>query len=168
MVEPSAKAAGERVFDVTIARSGTAGTDEYGFQPVHAKYLRLQCHGNDKNSWNSINEVRCSAIKSDGAVTASGRAGGYEPRLAIDGKQDTRWALEGRDQWIQFELNPGTTFDQLGVLWYEGQSRKYDFEALISTDGRQWVNLACQHEAAQSATVIEWTYFSALVALTEC
>jgi len=112
--------------------------------PVQGKYLRLHCRGSDENSWNSIAEVGCTALDPEGTITASSAAPGYEPRRAADGANNTRWAVAGRDHWIQFELDPDKTFDRVEVDWYKGASRKYDFDILISTDGRKWSKLAFQ------------------------
>ena len=121
MLDPESTGPGQRVFDVKISK--TSGSEWLLFDPVKAKYLRLVCHGNSQNSWNSISEVKIESLAKDGPepiVRASGAVQNYPPANTIDGSADTRWAV---------------------------------FEMLVSDDGRQWSKVSqTQGEAARIHT----------------
>ena len=62
-------------------------------------------------------------------VTTSRRHKDYPATMALDGKADTRWAVDG-NHWIQFKLDPTIEFSELTIGWYEANVRKWDFDRL--------------------------------------
>ena len=113
----------------------------YGFSPVKAGWLKIVGRASDTSTWNSIWEVDGkSIVRGPNAVTASGAQKEYPPAMALDGRQDTRWAVDG-NAWIQFRLDPAIEFDRLTVGWYEAHLRKWDFDLMVSNDGTQWTKL---------------------------
>jgi hypothetical protein len=151
--DPSSTAAGQRVFDVQVNASGNAGGPvQYTFEPTRAKFLRLLCHGNAANDWNSIVEVASPALA--GKASASASVAGFEATQAVDGRDDTRWAARGDNVWIQFPLKTGVALAQLDVTWHLGEQRQYRVEFLVSDDGRDWRKLAAR-SAPASAPVTE-------------
>jgi hypothetical protein len=128
---------------VDVSMATPLGTRlEYRVEPTRGKYLRVVVRGNDVNAWNSINELKCSAmISGTPAVTASGCVESYEPKKAADGDRATRWAIDGKPHWIQFELDPAKPFDRVAIEWYEGKRRTYDFDLQVSADGSEWSEL---------------------------
>jgi len=114
----------------------------YAFKPVRAKWLRVLGRGSDKTEWNSIWEVACDAIVRDPkSVKASKSHTDYPATLALDGKPDTRWAVQGRGEWIQFKLDDNVTFDRIEIGWYEAWTRRWDFDILVSVDGERWTKV---------------------------
>ncbi len=110
----------------------------YGFKPIIAKWLRIVGRASDKSTWNSIWEVAGKAIvRNPESVTTSGTQKGYAASMALDGNQDTRWAVDG-PAWIQFELDPNIEFKELTIGWYEAHVRKWDFDIMVSDDGKGW------------------------------
>ena len=156
MLDPTSTAAGQRVFGVSV--SSRASCNHYGFAPVKAGYLRLTCHGNSENDWNSIQEVLLSSLAQDGKApraTASASVEGYPAEYAIDGKPETRWAARGGNQWIQFRLDPNATTDGLGILWFQGDKRRAKFEVSVSDDGQRWTQVSHLRPTAPSATAMD-------------
>ena len=73
----------------------------------------------------------------------------YTAAKAVDGKPQTRWAVQGRDdQWIRFRLNPDVLFDHLVINWFDYDVRTYDFDLQVSDDGIKWRNLDCSEDIA--------------------
>lgn len=141
MIDPASSGPGQRVFEVQLRTSGGRRA-VYLFDTISAKYLRIACNGNSANAWNSIHEVSCPALVRDAsAASASGEKQGYEAAKAIDGRADTRWAVEGKGHWIQFRLDPDKPFDRLAINWYEGDRRTYAFDLSVSEDGKTWTKL---------------------------
>lgn len=134
--------------NVTTRSSDNAA---YSFEPTQGKYLRILTRGSDANDWNSICELQCSALITESSgVSASGHINDYEPAKAVDGDPKTRWAVAGRQQWIQFPLDHEKKFDRVSVLWHEGQRRAYDFEVHVSQDGEQWSDVKRTRIASNS------------------
>jgi hypothetical protein len=72
----------------------------------------------------------------------------------MDGDTSTRWAVEGPDHWLQFALDPGRSLQRLDIQWYEGASRTYDFDMLVSDDGVNWHEVPCQTETASPNVLV--------------
>jgi hypothetical protein len=141
MVDPVSTAPAQRVFRIAVATTGIGADCAYACDPERAHYLRLACHGNAQNDWNSIEEVTLDALARDTAepkVTASHELKEFPASAAIDGQPETRWATRGRDEWIQFRLDPNVPLTRLGIAWFGGMARQPKFEVLVSDDGRQW------------------------------
>ena len=141
MLDPVSTAAGQRVFSIAMSVTGDPVMERLGFNPVKARFLRLACHGNSQNDWNSIEEIALDSLAKDAAgpvATASHEAKGFPASAAADGSRSTRWATRGRDEWIQFRLDPEMKTDHIGIAWFGGEGRKAQFEVQVSDDGRQW------------------------------
>ena len=122
--------------------------------PVKAQWLRVACRGSDDGEWNSIWEIACPAFFPDQKknMTSSGKYQDYDACKAADGDPDTRWAVPGRDSWIQFKLNETVEFDEVTISWYNPQ-RKWDFDLLVSDDGKQWTKLRYEAKLAPQPAV---------------
>jgi hypothetical protein len=114
----------------------------YTFASQRARWLRIVCRGSDRDAWNVIGGVHGLPL-ARGAyrVSASQSHPDHPPALTLDGKGDTRWAVEGRGEWIQFALNDDVGFDRVTIGWYEAEYRQWDFDLLVSQDGREWTKL---------------------------
>jgi hypothetical protein len=123
----------------------------YTFAPQKARYMRLLCKGNSLNHWNHLRELLMTSLLPGGEVKASGYQEGFEPNLTIDGNLQTRWAAEGRNQWIQYELDPDRTADQLRIFWNLGEERKYSFDLQFSQDGLTWTPVKYAEAESESA-----------------
>ena len=118
------------------AKPAAMAMPAYRFQPVRARWLRILGRGSDASEWNSIWEVDCPAlVRGQDGVTTSKSNKDYPATLAVDGKPDTRWAVQGRGEWIQFPLDESVEFDQVKIGWFEAENRAWDFDLLVSDDG---------------------------------
>lgn len=141
LLTPAAGESGVETCSVEVSPRSPAkggGVEWLAFEPFRAKYLRLACHGNNQNMWNSVSEVVCDALeRGAAAVSASDAVKGFAAEAAIDGKPQTRWAAQG-EHWIQFTIKPGQEVKRLGLQWFGGDKRKARFEVLASDDGKAW------------------------------
>ncbi len=141
MLDPVSTAGAQRIFRVAVATTGAGADSAYTFEPERARHLRLACHGNAQNDWNSIEEIACDALAKDTnapVATASHELKEFPATAAADGQLETRWATRGRDEWIQFRLDPTVPLERLGLAWFGGLARQPQFEVLVSDDGQQW------------------------------
>ena len=137
-VDLDSTAEGARVFKVMA--EPVVLRPEWSFEPVKAAFLRLKCHGSDKGAWNSLCEVTLPGMLQSGydRVTASAAAEGFPVKNLVDGDAETRWAAQGRDQWVQFRLDPAVAITRIGLAWYGADTRSPKFEIETSVDGKDW------------------------------
>lgn len=146
---------GCRSFSIVHRKEDPAAAPVYTFPPAKARWLRILGRASDRSDWNSIWEFDCPALVRDpGKVTASKPNKEYPPKLALDGQADTRWALQGRGEWIQFPLDESVSFDQVKIAWFEAESRNWDFDLLISQDGTEWTKLNYHRKDSAAAKVL--------------
>lgn len=133
VVDPGIERGEDGAFDLSL-HALTPEASAYRFDPIPgARYLRINCRGNEANRWNSIVEIHTPSRLKDGLVKASGELKANKASMAFDGKKETRWAVEGNNHWLMFELDPNIPLEELRIDWY-GKDRKYDFTLEISRD----------------------------------
>lgn len=59
----------------------------------------------------------------------------------LDGNSQTRWVAQGK-QWLQAELKTSALVNCVGIGFYKGSQKKYDFSIAVSADGREWYTVA--------------------------
>jgi hypothetical protein len=150
-LNPGPEACAMEVSIAPLARaSQKSGMNWYAFAPVKARWLRLACNGTDKGDWNSIWEVKLDALDKSGKISASGAVSAENAAaLAADGNPETRWAIEGKRQWLQFPLDPTKESNRIGIAWFQGESRRANFRLMVSDDGRKWTRMAIQPVASE-------------------
>ncbi len=60
------------------------------------------------------------------------------PAHTRDGDLSTRWAAEGADSAITFDLGQTRDVRQLNIAWFRGNERRYSFSIRTSSDGSTW------------------------------
>ena len=73
----------------------------------------------------------------------------------LDGNSQTRWVAQGK-QWIQAELKTNALVNCVGIGFYKGSQKKYDFSIAVSTDGREWYTVA---KGQSDGTTDEMQYY---------
>ncbi len=144
-VEPSCEKAGQRVFEVAVGVAAPKGepVDLCQFQPVQARALRIACRGSQANDWNSICEVRIPGQTIDAKAVKASAVCAKENAAAkaLDGDPKTRWAAQGREHWLECPLDPSRPIDRIELQWFAGSQRSYDYDLLVTQDGRTWERL---------------------------
>lgn len=74
------------------------------------------------------------------------------PENAIDGNPATRWSAQGSGQWIEVDLGKKQSIDAVGLLWYRGETRKSEFEVLVSQDRTTYTPAITRRQSNQPAT----------------
>ena len=72
------------------------------------------------------------------AVTASGYQAGNPPENTIDGSMTTRWASQGRTEWIKYDLGFMREIQKIKIAFYNGNSRIAYFDIHVSNDNSTW------------------------------
>lgn len=59
--------------------------------------------------------------------------------LLFDSILESKWDHYGSGAYIDFELKEGAIPDEISIAWHNGDSRKYEFEILLSCGGGQFI-----------------------------
>ena len=70
---------------------------------------------------------------------------------AVDDSYDTRWSAEG-EVYIDLDLGEVKPVGYVGIAIYGGKSRKQNFDAQVSTDGKNWTTV---YEGQSSGTTAD-------------
>lgn len=127
---------------------------QYNFARTNARYVRLTVKGNNKNLWTSINEVKlggheiqapvaCNLIGPRGNTMFSGQQEGHPAKDAVDGRQDTYWAVKGFPSHLTLNYDKPFEHCHAVVKWQFGglYGRTHDFEIRGSDDGKNFNKL---------------------------
>ena len=86
------------------------------------------------------------------AVTSSNNAeSGNQANNVIDNNIDQRWAARGLGSFIQADLGSIKTICSLGIAWYKGDARHYNFDISVSKDGNTYTNVFSGTSSGQTS-----------------
>lgn len=72
------------------------------------------------------------------------------PDNVIDQDLASRWAGEGKGQWVQIELEEVQTVTSIGVSWHSGDARTTTFKLELSLDGENWTEIFNGHASGKT------------------
>jgi beta-glucosidase len=76
---------------------------------------------------------------------------------AFDGDLETRWSSRTENPYMDLELIDNAEPKKIGIAWYQGEGRKYDFEIQLSGGGGQWMTV---YKGTSSGTTGQVEYYS--------
>jgi len=92
-------------------------------------------------------------------VTASNNAeSGNEANHVIDNNIDQRWAANGLGSFIQADLGSIKTICSLGIAWYKGDVRHYNFDISVSKDGNAFTNVFSGTSSGQTSQMENYDF----------
>jgi len=92
-------------------------------------------------------------------VTASNNAeSGNEANHVIDNNIDQRWAANGLGSFIQADLGSIKTICSLGIAWYKGDVRHYNFDISVSKDGNAYTNVFSGTSSGQTSQIENYDF----------
>ena len=80
----------------------------------------------------------------------------------LDGDLSTRWSAKGDGQTITFDLGIEQTVSQVGIAWYNGDSRDSTFQIEVSADGESW-NQVFDGQSVRTASVYDYAVEESVV-----
>jgi hypothetical protein len=133
---------------IDIDSATDRATQTENFPQQHARYLRIQCYqritGWGVSMW-SLSAFNTASPGTDLALGKTATASsvdnsGDEPGNAVDGNPNTRWSSAYEDnQWIQVDLGSVVAFDQVVIVWEQGDALNYAVQ--VSGDGTTWTDV---------------------------
>ena len=116
--------------------SGDGNTDEIYFQPVNARYMRIQGTKRGTGWGHSIWEIDVKGPAEEIRVEGAGQPGSGPERL-FDGKMDASWVSAGfAPASINIDLRRERELGGIRIDWGENFAR--DFALFSSRDGSAW------------------------------
>lgn len=126
--------------------------NNYNFQQMAGRYVRVMVTGNTQNNWVSIAEFKIYGHKySSGQteddlscadasileITAPSREG-YPPQKVLDNNFGTVWSNYGLGTSIEFDLSTKKNICSVDIAWYKGNERQNNFVISTSLDGKSY------------------------------
>jgi hypothetical protein len=137
-----------------IASGKTDEFEIYQMPPeTLSQFFRITGHGNNKNLWNSIAEVKFMNVPDVntawvpiiGDATASSYQHPNAPDNAHDGSPNTRWSAFGKGEWLLYEYPYGpVNISEFEILWFlpDRRYRKTRFKAGVKlSESDAWVTV---------------------------
>lgn len=154
----------------TTVKSGQASgtTSQFESYPINSdgvNYVRIIGKGNNRNSRNSIKEIKFEGEESEWVSTPDpdpetdpdpNTGGGlstdqhaicdadastqneFVPANAIDGDLNTRWSGRGVRVPIILTLCEPTAISEVQIAWFEGDQRTANFDIQIRNENQKW------------------------------
>jgi len=81
---------------------------------------------------------QCKNLPITNVVASNNTETGNTAKNVIDSKVNLRWAANGVGPFIQADLGSIKTICSLGIAWYKGDARHYNFDISVSKDGNAY------------------------------
>ncbi len=89
--------------------------------------------------WNGVEKAQVIRKSAEGGlVQASAFQEGNEPKMAYDDNPETRWAVNGLDEWLQIDFDGKETIKGLEITFDRTKGRVYTIDIEASEDGPFW------------------------------
>ena len=82
--------------------------------------------------------AQCKNLPITNVVASKNTEKGNTAKNVIDSKVNLRWAANGVGSFIQADLGSIKTICSLGIAWYKGDARHYNFDISVSKDGNAY------------------------------
>ena len=82
--------------------------------------------------------AQCKNLPITNVVASDNTEKGNTAKNVIDSKVNLRWAANGAGSFIQADLGSIKTICSLGIAWYKGDTRHYNFDISVSKDGNAY------------------------------
>ncbi|MBG86208.1 MAG: hypothetical protein CMO80_04830 [Verrucomicrobiales bacterium] len=91
------------------------------------------------------------------SVSASDTQSGHSPLNVFDGNPKTKWAANGKGQWLQFKFEKERELSKIGIGFVAGH-RNYGFELKASNDGKRWKSLGKHTSPGKGDRVDDYSF----------
>jgi len=136
-----------RLTNVTSTRMPEV--EDFYFNPVNARYVRVINGGNSSNNFLALHEARCLGWRADTTyfsnitATAPNAQSGYPATSLVDRDQtfSTRCSVANLNEYMQFDIGATRTLKGVTVAVYLGDTRSQRFDVQVSTNGTSWTTV---------------------------
>ncbi|MRG48523.1 T9SS type A sorting domain-containing protein [Chitinophaga sp. SYP-B3965] len=85
---------------------------------------------------------------------------GNVPGNVLDNNLSTRWSASGNPQWIQLCLSSTQTVSGVQIAFYQGTTRRSNFDIQVSTNGTSFSNVSTGLQSSGTSNALETFNFS--------
>ena len=94
---------------------------------------------------------QCKNLPITNVVASNNAESGNQANNVIDNNIDQRWAARGLGSFIQADLGSIKTICSIGIAWYNGDARHYNFDISVSKDGNAYTNVFSGTSSGQTS-----------------
>ncbi|MBM6996846.1 discoidin domain-containing protein [Paenibacillus sp. DXFW5] len=132
--------------DVYSTTMGNGGIEDISFNPVSARYVRMQGVQQGTGNGYSLYEFKVyedlplNLAEGKSVVASSYRAADVAPGNAVDGVLTTRWGSNYSDsEWIYVDLGSSQTIEKVDLHWESAYGKEYQIR--VSDDASNWTTV---------------------------
>src|SRR5438093_12220568 len=94
---------------------------------------------------------QCKNLPITNVISSNNAESGNQANNVIDNNIDQRWAARGLGSFIQADLGSIKTICSIGIAWYNGDARHYNFDISVSKDGNAYTNVFSGTSSGQTS-----------------
>jgi peptidoglycan/xylan/chitin deacetylase (PgdA/CDA1 family) len=102
--------------------------------------------------------AQCKNLPITNVVASANTEKGNTAKNVIDSKVNLRWAANGVGTFIQADLGSIKTICSLGIAWYKGDARHYNFDISVSKDGNAYTKAFSGASAGKTSQIENNTF----------
>ncbi|HVD07400.1 MAG TPA: discoidin domain-containing protein, partial [Nitrososphaeraceae archaeon] len=102
--------------------------------------------------------AQCKNLPITNVVASDDTEKGNTAKNVIDSKANLRWAANGVGSFIQADLGSIKTICSLGIAWYKGDARHYNFDISVSKDGNAYTKAFSGTSAGKTSQIENNTF----------
>ena len=134
------------VIIVIISGSVFSSIAVFGIDSTNNNTNYNSSNSTNNNSTNNQSKImqaqpsnaQCKNLPITNVVASANTEKGNTAKNVIDSKVNLRWAANGVGTFIQADLGSIKTICSLGIAWYKGDARHYNFDISVSKDGNAY------------------------------
>ena len=134
------------VIIVIISGSVFSSIAVFGIDSTNNNTNYNSSNSTNNNSTNNQSKImqaqpsnaQCKNLPITNVVASANTEKGNTAKNVIDSKVNLRWAANGVGTFIQADLGSIKTICSLGIAWYKGDVRHYNFDISVSKDGNAY------------------------------
>jgi len=129
----------------------------------NTNYNSNSTNNNSTNNQSKImqaqpSNAQCKNLPITNVVASANTEKGNTAKNVIDSKVNLRWAANGVGTFIQADLGSIKTICSLGIAWYKGDARHYNFDISVSKDGNAYTKAFSGTSAGKTSQIENNTF----------
>jgi peptidoglycan/xylan/chitin deacetylase (PgdA/CDA1 family) len=105
-----------------------------------------------------LTDGQCKNLPITNVIASNNTEKGNTAKNVIDNKVNLRWAAKGVGPFIQADLGSIKTICSLGIAWYKGDARHYNFDISVSKDGNAYTKAFSGTSTGQTSQIENNTF----------
>jgi peptidoglycan/xylan/chitin deacetylase (PgdA/CDA1 family) len=154
------------VIIVIISGSVFSSIAVFGIDSTNNNTNYNSSNSTNNNSTNNQSKImqaqpsnaQCKNLPITNVVASANTEKGNTAKNVIDSKVNLRWAANGVGTFIQADLGSIKTICSLGIAWYKGDARHYNFDISVSKDGNAYTKAFSGTSAGKTSQIENNTF----------